>query len=301
MQSATVYKKAMHALAVIPILLVFAGCCGSRPIIADPASLLSPNIADSLKPETVVIIEPDGPRRPSTPARIPDHQPRKPAIRVPNLVGLTLDSAKTLLRQKKLITGRIVVMRHSGKPGLILAQKPPYGQQLPIREGSAVDLTVSVPVIADIPDVTGKSLYEARSAIENAGFAIGTVRPDSLGAEATVAGQSPTPGKRMEKGTAIDLRLKPADASLPPVNPELLTIGLLAAGGGALLWNRMRKQSYPGKKREAAAVTPRMDYGNQEFRAPSGLTGKHDASIGFLHDIGVQEIRFRKPPAITSD
>ncbi|AKB71773.1 hypothetical protein MSMAC_1883 [Methanosarcina mazei C16] len=63
------------------------------------------------------------------------------AFKVPNLLGLELDSAKKVIEKSGLIPGGIKKQPSSGKPGIVLTQSPRPGFE--VEANSKVDLTVS--------------------------------------------------------------------------------------------------------------------------------------------------------------
>ncbi len=51
-------------------------------------------------------------------------------ITIPNLIGLTLDAAKSLISQSQLLVGEIKEVTAEGEPGMVLIQSPPAGAQV---------------------------------------------------------------------------------------------------------------------------------------------------------------------------
>jgi serine/threonine-protein kinase len=82
---------------------------------------------------------------------------------------------------------------------------PPAGTTL--ERGSEVTLQVSRgPEQIEVPDVTGDSEDNARSALEGAGLRVGEItRQESDEAPGTVIEQSPAAGEQVDKGAAVDL------------------------------------------------------------------------------------------------
>ena len=91
-----------------------------------------------------------------------------PKLPVPDLVGLSLEGAKTRMGVHKLELGE-VKYEYSAKPqGLVIAQSPDKGN---LEWYSKVDLVVSKgPEPIQVPNVTGQSAAAAAKALEAAGF-----------------------------------------------------------------------------------------------------------------------------------
>lgn len=96
--------------------------------------------------------------------------------RVPEVVGLTYDKARQRL-ERAGFTAALGESRFSTPPKMtVLEQDPVDG--VPAKEGAAVILHVSAgPRTGTVPPVVGLAEQQARIALENAGFDIGTVLP----------------------------------------------------------------------------------------------------------------------------
>jgi eukaryotic-like serine/threonine-protein kinase len=96
-------------------------------------------------------------------------------VRVPNLVGLTVDDAERELEKVGLVMERGETRLHSGSPaGTVLEQVPAPGQREP--EGTTVTLVLSGgQKNAEVPNVIGSRQADAETALETAGFTIGQV------------------------------------------------------------------------------------------------------------------------------
>ena len=91
------------------------------------------------------------------------------------------------------------------RSGRVVETSPPAGATL--ERGSEVTLRVSRgPEQVEVPDVTGDSEENARSALESAGLRVGKItREESGEAAGTVIEQSPAAGQEVDKGGAVDL------------------------------------------------------------------------------------------------
>ena len=111
------------------------------------------------------------------------------------------------------------------RSGRVVGTSPPAGTTL--ERGSEVTLQVSRgPEQVEVPDVTGDSEDNARSALEGAGLRVGKItREESDEAPGTVIEQSPAAGEEVDKGDAVDLTVAQADADPRRGRPD--------RGGGA--------------------------------------------------------------------
>ena len=123
---------------------------------------------------------------------------------LPELVGKSLDEAKTTLNGAGMALGQISeTFDESEPPGTVLAQAPRSGN--PVRHGTPVDLTVSKgPRPIPVPDVRGQEQGDAVKAIEAAGLKARispeTVFDRSVPKGAVVA-QDPSSGNLTRGGT----------------------------------------------------------------------------------------------------
>lgn len=99
-------------------------------------------------------------------------------FRAPAMVGMSVPRARVLLGQEGLRLGNIAYVRSSAqRENLVLAQDPPAGAA--VEKQGRVDLLVSRggPDRRKVmPDLVGRSLEEARRALEQNGFRVSSVR-----------------------------------------------------------------------------------------------------------------------------
>ena len=132
-------------------------------------------------------------------------------METPNFSGLNINEVITIADQKDfLVEVRDSVYRKNIKAGTVLVQNPLAGHK--IKPGRIIYLTLAsaVPGEVEVPKLTDVSLRQARVLLESKGFALGMVeyRPsefDGLVLEQKHAGQSITPGTRLDNGSTIDL------------------------------------------------------------------------------------------------
>ncbi len=125
--------------------------------------------------------------------------------RVPSLVGLAQSDITTQLSDRGLQLGEVSYQYSPGPEGQIIGQSPGAGELL--GAGSGVDITVSrgeEEREAQLPDLVGLPLEEARRRLEDLGFRRVEEVPTRLG-RAGVNAQRPRPGERAMVSEPITL------------------------------------------------------------------------------------------------
>src|SRR5690606_15577337 len=125
----------------------------------------------------------------------------KAPITVPNVIGRSVDEAKTVLQNMGLFVS--VEERESDKPkGQVLEQSPNDGAG--VEPGATITLVVSSgPPQIQVPDVTSTHSLpcaEAEAALSGAGLAPRVVAPGSIAIH-----QQPPPGTTVDPGTEVHL------------------------------------------------------------------------------------------------
>lgn len=120
---------------------------------------------------------------------------------------VNMPQADVLARFKELGIEAITKTEHSDtiESGNVISTEPAGGTTVEV--GSQVVVTVSEGVdLVSVPDVSGKSLVDARSAIEQAGFLVESENQHSDSVEAGhVISQYPEPGASAKRGTTVSL------------------------------------------------------------------------------------------------
>jgi serine/threonine-protein kinase len=132
----------------------------------------------------------------------------KPVI-MPNLFGVSPREAELILESRDLkLNGKGYVFSDIYHEGTVMGQSFPQGQ--PIQAGSRIDIIISLGKMREervVPNVLGKSLYEAREILKSLGISIGQIkyeiRQDIL--PETVVGQSLKEGTLFIPEASIDL------------------------------------------------------------------------------------------------
>jgi serine/threonine-protein kinase len=122
-------------------------------------------------------------------------------IAMPTVIGKTESEANSILRDAGLKVTRREEANEANDAGKVIKQNPDPGAQ--VKKGSEVIITVSQGApSATIPDVRGRGVDLATSALEDAGFVVRTVRrTDTAAAVDTVIDQDPKPGPGKRGGT----------------------------------------------------------------------------------------------------
>ncbi|MFM1752132.1 MAG: hypothetical protein RL119_1094 [Actinomycetota bacterium] len=133
----------------------------------------------------------------------------KTPIAVPDLVGLTPDKALEVLEGLGLKLNRAdTQFSPTVLAGAIAAQSPAAGELL--SPGKAVTVSISRgPDLVAFPDIRNKTLAEARTILQGAGFSVGTVTgPESGKVSAVTAAEvAVKPGQTLPRGTVVDLKM----------------------------------------------------------------------------------------------
>jgi len=130
-----------------------------------------------------------------------------PKVPVPPLVGKEITEATKLLNGVGLNI-KVVGEEESTTfpPNYIVSQKPLPGVN--VRKGSFIEVVVSGKEdMVSVPDLVGRKLSEVNAFIKEVGLVIGdviTIR-SLLAPSNVIIGQSVSPGKRVKRGTKVDL------------------------------------------------------------------------------------------------
>ena len=146
---------------------------------------------------------------------------------VPQLIYMTQQQAKVAIENTGLTMGTITEKMSDQQRGFVVESNPPAGTKLALP--ASVDIVVSRgPASLPVPDLTGRSLAEARSMIEALGLRVGGVTRDtsSITPENTVIGQIPAPGQNVGNGGPVSLRISrfPPPAPPPSLAPDTMVI-----------------------------------------------------------------------------
>ena len=171
-------------------------------------------------------------------------------LTVPNVVGAIQTTAESQISStcvtgttQCLTVGSITFQTSEDvAAGSVISQYPSASTQVSI--GTAVNLVISsgtAPVT--VPNVVGQALADGKTAIEDAGFTVGTislVSSDTVLA-GTITAQSPTGGSEAASGSTINLTVSsgPAEPEVPEVTPGDIevpdVVGLTKTGASEVI------------------------------------------------------------------
>lgn len=136
---------------------------------------------------------------------------------VPEVIGSTQQQARIAIENAGFTFGSVSQETSDQPRGAVIAVNPSAGTTLDLP--ATVSITLSQgPSTVQIPDLTGRTLADARSAIEQLGLHLGGTTRDtsSFMPENTVLSQAPAPGANVSAGASVNLRV-----SMFPPPPRL--------------------------------------------------------------------------------
>ncbi len=145
---------------------------------------------------------------------------------VPDVGGTSLQQARLAIENAGFQFGPTTEQVGNQPRGAVLGSDPAAGEVIPLP--AAVRVTVSKgPATLQVPDLTGRTVADARSTLEQLGLHLGAVSRDtsSFQPENTVLSQSPAAGQIIGAGGQVGLRVSrfpsaprvQADTAPPPV------------------------------------------------------------------------------------
>lgn len=140
-----------------------------------------------------------------------------PTLPVPNVINMTQSQAEQTLTSDGFKVKVETQPNASVPQGIVFDQNPTAGTRLP--KNSVVTITVSAgPKTVTVPDLTNKSLEDARAALRALGLAVGNVtQRDSQQPAGTVLDQNPKPGAPAAAGSRVDLVVASGTGTVPDV------------------------------------------------------------------------------------
>jgi beta-lactam-binding protein with PASTA domain/tRNA A-37 threonylcarbamoyl transferase component Bud32 len=163
-------------------------------------------------------------------------------VAVPQVVGLTVSSARGRLQKAGLEASEREENSDSVAAGRVISVSPPEGQK--VDKGSSVTLVVSSgkPQV-QVPDVVGKSFDEAQSTLQAAGFKVTRTDKESDKDPGTVLSQNPRSGGRIDAGSTIALTVAkaPSEVPVPDVTGEDAPAAIAALSGQGFVIDQQSK------------------------------------------------------------
>jgi serine/threonine-protein kinase len=164
-------------------------------------------------------------------------------VTMPNVVGQNFQSAELRLQRMNL-NPRSTFQANSHPKDTVISQDPKQGQK--VKEGSDVRLVVSSgPRTVTVPDLTGKSLQQARQILQKHKLKLGRKlaenASDTVPANHIIS-QQPLPSDSVRVGASVDYVLSTGPQQVPVPNVVCQTVsdakaaiqakGLVPASGG---------------------------------------------------------------------
>ncbi|WP_458110882.1 Stk1 family PASTA domain-containing Ser/Thr kinase [Arthrobacter sp. R1-13] len=135
---------------------------------------------------------------------------------IPDVANKTVAEAQQLLGTAGFQSSTKDVFDDDVPSGLVVGSEPEAGRE--IRKFQPVALFVSKgPQLFPLPEMTGKSLDEAKSTLNEAEMALGPVTEkfDETAAVGTVLAQDPAPGTAVKRGTPVSLAVSKGPQPIP--------------------------------------------------------------------------------------
>lgn len=131
-------------------------------------------------------------------------QPRFP---IPNVYGLTPDSAFLIINALGFINGTVTEIQSDQPAGTVIRQAPGAGS--PAFRGTPVNLYISSgPPMIDVPFVIGRTVQEAEEILAANRLIPGQIiQQNSAIEEGRIIDQNPAPGTAVATGSAVDLTI----------------------------------------------------------------------------------------------
>jgi len=152
---------------------------------------------------------------------------RKTDVPVPNVVGMTIDDAKTALLNAKLTpVEKEVQITEKAPPGQVIAQDPKPDSS-PVPKGTEVALITEgeVPLV-EVPDVTRRLISDAKERLVERGLSVVEtstdvtegVQPNQVVSQVPAGGQRVKPNATVELVVAVQRQITVPDVTFRPAN-----------------------------------------------------------------------------------
>jgi beta-lactam-binding protein with PASTA domain len=146
---------------------------------------------------------------------------------VPEVLGATQQQARIAIENAGFQFGSVSQQTSDQPRGAVISTDPPVRTSLELPATVSIMLSQG-PSSLQVPDLTGRTFADARSAIEQLGLALGATTRDtsSFMPENTVLSQAPSPGAIVSAGSSVSLRISrfpplPRSPSEPPASDSL--------------------------------------------------------------------------------
>ena len=141
---------------------------------------------------------------------------------VPEVAGSSQQQAQIAIENAGFTFGTISEQTSNLARGAVISTVPPAGTTTQLPATVSIILSQG-PSTVQIPDLTGRTLPDARSTLEQLGLHLGATSADtsSFMPENTVLGQAPSPGATVSAGASVNLRISRFPP--PPRTPSIDT------------------------------------------------------------------------------
>ncbi|MDR3294645.1 MAG: PASTA domain-containing protein [Clostridiales Family XIII bacterium] len=218
-------------------------------------------------------------------APLEDTQPDE--VRIPNVVGRTLEEATHILNTYGYQEGAVSHAENSLPKGLVVSQNPDANTDA--EEGTKVSLTVSdgppQPKTVLMPNLFRLSEEQAKQQLEKAGLSVGTVtgEPNSIYAEGEVIWQQYEAETEIDPGASVDFKFSTGAPSLEPQTVGI-NIGFEEAANEVFNLSVLFSDSVTGHT--STLVSEELKY-KSDGSVSVSVTGQDQGTLYVLFD-GVQ-------------
>jgi serine/threonine-protein kinase len=144
---------------------------------------------------------------------------------VPGVAGLGPQQARLAIENAGFQFGPVTEQTGNQPRGAVIGRTPAAGEQIPLPAVVRVIISQG-PASLQVPDLTGRSVADARSTLEQLGLHLGAVSRDtsSFQPENTVLSQSPAPGQMIGAGGRVSLRISrfPSPPTIAPIDTGMV-------------------------------------------------------------------------------
>lgn len=151
---------------------------------------------------------------------------------VPEVAGSTQQQAQIAIENAGFTFGSVSQQTSNIARGAVISSVPPAGTSTELPATVSIILSQG-PSTVQVPDLTGRTLPDARSTLEQLGLHLGGTSRDtsSFMPENTILGQSPAAGATVSAGASVSLRISrfPPPPRIPSI-PDSIQLSPFAPG-----------------------------------------------------------------------
>jgi beta-lactam-binding protein with PASTA domain len=140
---------------------------------------------------------------------------------VPDVIGLSQQQARLAIENAGFQFGPTTEKTGDQPRGAVIAISPAQGEVVPLPAVARITISRG-PATLLVPDLTGRTVADAQSTLDQLGLHLGAVSRDtsSFQPENTVLSQSPPPGQAISAGGHVSLRVSrfPPAGTVQPID-----------------------------------------------------------------------------------